>query len=83
MSISILQRPSDIQPAQSPIVFSIYENSGAITGSEFQYTANLYIWSGSLNNSGSALYQARKFPNPAGSGIFDFSKFINSTTKDN
>ena len=79
MSISILQRPSDIQPAQSPIVFSVYENNGAITGSEFQYTANLYIWSGSLNQSGSYVYQARKFPNPAGSGIFDFGKFINST----
>jgi len=79
MAISILQRPSDIQPAQSPIVFSILESTNAITASEFQYTANLYIWSGSLSQSGSYLYQARKFPNPAGSGIFDFSKFINST----
>ena len=80
MAISILQRPSDIQPAQSPIVFSVYETTSSfVTGSEFQYTANLYIWSGSLNNSGSYIYQARKFPNPAGSGIFDFSRFINST----
>lgn len=83
MSIQVLQKPSDIQPAQSPIVFSVFESgSNAYTASEFQYTANLYIWNGAPNQSGSYLYQARKFPNVSGSGIFDFSRFINSTLTD-
>jgi len=80
MPIQILQKPSDIQPAQSPIVFSVFESgSNAYTASEFQYKADLYIWSGTQNQSGSYLYQARKFPNVSGSGIFDFSRMINST----
>jgi len=80
MSITVLQKPSDIQPAQSPIVFSVITSgSQAYTASEFQYTANLYVWSGAQNQSGSYLYQARKYPNQSGSGIFDFSRMINST----
>ena len=82
MSISILQRPKDVQPAQSPIVFSVITSgseANAYTASGFQYTANLYAWTGFENNSGSYIYQARKYPNPSGSGIFDFSKMINST----
>lgn len=83
MSITIIQKPSDIQPAQSPIVFSVVTSgSQAYTASEFQYTANLYIWDGSPSNSGSYLYQARKYPNATGSGIFDFSRMINSTLTD-
>ena len=82
MAIQILQKPEDIQPAQSPVVFSVVENTGAYTGSEFQYTANLYIWDGTPNDSGSYLYQARKYPNVNGSGIFDFSRMINSTLTD-
>lgn len=80
MSIQVLQKPSDIQPAQSPIVFSVITSgSQAYTASEFQYTANLYVWSGNMNQSGSYLYQARKYPNQSGSGIFDFSRMINSS----
>ena len=85
MPIQILQKPGDIQSAQSPIVFSVITSgseANAYTSSEFQYIANLYIWSGNQSQSGSYLYQARKFPNPSGSGIFDFSKFINSTLTD-
>jgi hypothetical protein len=83
MSIQILQRPTDIQPAQSPIVFSVQETIPSfITASEFQYTANLYIWDGTPQSSGSYLYQARKYPNATGSGIFDFSRMINSTLTD-
>jgi hypothetical protein len=82
MSITVVQKPEDIQSAQSPIVFSVLESTQAYTSSEFQYTANLYIWSGNMNQSGSYVYQARKYPNPSGSGIFDFSKFINSTLTD-
>jgi len=83
MSITIIQKPSDIQPAQSPIVFSVnLSGSQAYTSSEFQYTANLYVWSGNESQSGSYIYQARKYPNISGSGIFDFSRMINSTLTD-
>jgi len=83
MSITVLQKPSDIQAAQSPIVFSVITSgSQAYTASEFQYTANLYIWSGNMSQSGSYIYQARKYPNQSGSGIFDFSRMINSTLTD-
>ena len=83
MSITILQKPGDIQPAQSPIIFSVVTSgSTAYTASEFQYTANLYIWDGLPQNSGSYIYQARKFPNASGSGIFDFSRLINSQIQD-
>ena len=79
MAITVLQKPSDIQAAQSPIVFSVVESTQAYTSSEFQYTANLYVWTGNMNQSGSYIYSARKYPNQSGSGIFDFSKMINST----
>jgi hypothetical protein len=83
MSIQIIQKPSDIQPAQSPVVFSVTTSgSNAYTSSEFQYTANLYVWDGSPSNSGSYIYQARKYPNSTGAGIFDFSRMINSTLTD-
>lgn len=83
MSISINQAPSDIQPAQSPIVFSVYESiTSYVTSSEFQYTADLYVWDGTLNDSSSYIYQARKYPNQANYGIFDFSRMINSTLTD-
>jgi hypothetical protein len=83
MSITILQKPGDIQPAQSPIIFSVVTSgSTAYTASEFQYTANLYIWDGLPQNSGSYIYSARKFPNASGSGIFDFSRLINSQLTD-
>ena len=82
MSINILQKPGDIQPAQSPIVFSVITSgSNAYTASQFQYTANLYIWDGLPQNSGSFIYTAVKFPNASGSGIFDFSRLINSRFK--
>ena len=79
MSIVVNQKPSDIQPAQSPIVFSVTENTASfVTASEFQYTANLYCWSGNMNQSGSYIYQLRKYPNQAGAGIFDVGRIINS-----
>ena len=83
MATTLLQTPSDIQPAQSPIVFSVITSgSQAYTASEFQYKAFLYVWSGTMNQSGSYIYQARKYPNVSGSGIFDFNKMINSTLTD-
>ena len=83
MAIQILQKPGDIQPAQSPIVFSVFESgSNAYTASEFQYVAYLWIWQGDLSQSGSYDYQLRKFPNVSGSGIFDFNRIINSQLQD-
>ena len=83
MAISITQTPSNIQPAQSPLVYSVTETTQAYTGSEFQYTANLYIWSGNQNASGSSYaYQLRKYPNQVGTGIFDFGRMVNSTLTD-
>jgi hypothetical protein len=85
MAIQIIQKPSDIQPAQSPIVFSVITSGSelnAYTASEFQYTANLYVWDNTPASSGSYIYQARKYPNQSGSGIFDFSRMINSTLID-
>lgn len=83
MSITVLQKPGDLQPAQSPIIFSVTTTAGqAYTASQFQYIANLYIWSGTPKDSGSFVYSARKFPNASGSGIFDFSKLINSSLTD-
>jgi hypothetical protein len=83
MAIQVLQKPSDIQAAQSPIVFAVSESiAAAVTSSEFQYTANLYVWSGAPSDSGSYIYQARKYPNLSGSGIFDFNRMINSTLTD-
>ena len=80
MSIVLNQKPGDIQPAQSPIVFSVTENTASfVTASEFQYKANLYIWSGTLTQSGSYLYQLRKYPNQDGAGVFDVARIINST----
>jgi hypothetical protein len=60
-------------------VFSVLEGTNAFTASEYQYTEELYVWTGSYRQSGSALYEARKFPNQSGAGIFDFSRMINST----
>lgn len=83
MPISITQTPSNIQPAQSPLVFSVTETTQAYTASQFQYTANLYIWSGNTNASGSTYaYQLRKYPNQVGTGIFDFGRMVNSTLTD-
>jgi hypothetical protein len=83
MSIVVNQKPSDIQPAQSPIIFSVTENTASfVTASEFQYQANLYVWSGTLSQSGSYIYQLRKYPNQSGAGIFDVSRIINSTLID-
>jgi hypothetical protein len=81
MATTLLQTPSDIQPAQSPVVFSV--SNTAYTGSEFQYTANVWAWFGAPtgSDSGSYIYSLRKFPNPAGSGIFDLSRILNSTLR--
>ena len=80
MSISINQYPASASLAQSPIVFSVNETStGVLASSSFQYIAELYYWTGSESNSGSADYTLQKYPNTSDYGIFDFSRIINST----
>jgi hypothetical protein len=80
MAVSIIQSPGAIVPSQSPIAFSIL--SPSYTGSAFQYTAKLWAWSGSESNSGSYLYEIRKYPNQNGYGIFDFSRVLSSQIRD-
>jgi hypothetical protein len=82
-NIYFQQYPFSFQPAQSPIIVSVgLTGSLAYTASEFQYTAKLWVWDGDYSNSGSYIYEARKYPNSVGAGIFDFSKMINSTLTD-
>ena len=82
MALQIIQKADDIQPAQSPIIFTVAETTQAYTASQFQYISYLWVWSGDLSDSGSYDYQLRKFPNASGSGIFDFSRLINSQLTD-
>lgn len=83
MSLSILQYPASASLAQSPMVFSVFENTDAVISQSFQYYADLYYWTGSLNNSGSvAKYTLVKYPNESFVGMFDVSRIINSTLTD-
>lgn len=84
MAIEILQYPASCSLAQSPIVCAVSESvSGSIASSSFQYVAELYYWTGALNDSGAlADFTLAKYPNESLSGIFDFSKIINSTLQD-
>jgi hypothetical protein len=79
MAITINQTPATASLAQSPIVFSLGETGGVLFSSSFQYNADLYYWTGSVNDSGSYQYQMVKYPNQTGTGIFDFSRILNST----
>jgi hypothetical protein len=83
MSISITQNPAIVSLAQSPIVFSVFENTAIVANTGFQYVAELYYWTGSTTNSGSLPdYVLSKFPNTSYTGIFDFSRILNSTLQD-
>ncbi len=83
MSISITQTPAVVSLAQSPIVFSVFENTSIVANPGFQYVAELYYWTGSTNNSASVPdYVLSKFPNTSFTGIFDFSRILNSTLQD-
>lgn len=83
MSISITQTPAVVSLAQSPIVFSVFENTGIVVNTGFQYVAELYYWTGSTNNSASVPdFVLSKFPNTSFTGIFDFSRILNSTLQD-
>ena len=81
MAITILQTPATVSLSQSPMVFSI-SSSTAVANSGFEYVCNLYIWDGSVANSGSYAYQLVKYPNNAKCGIFEFGRIVNSTMTD-
>lgn len=83
MSLSITQTPATASLAQSPIIFTVAESNAAlITSQSFQYTGELYYWTGSIYNSGSIDYTISKFANTSGVGIFDLNRIINSTLTD-
>ena len=83
MSLSITQTPTSVSLAQSPLIFTTFENTQVITSSSFQYTADLFIWSGSISAAPTASnYTLVKFPNPSNVGIFDTSRIVNSTLTD-
>ena len=83
MSLSITQTPASCSLAQSPIIFSVLENTPVITSSSFQYVGELFYWTGSLTSSSSvADYTIIKYPNTTGTGIFDLNRIINSTLTD-
>lgn len=80
MSLLITQTPTSVSLAQSPLVFTLAEGTQVITSSSFQYTAALFIWSGSVSAAPTASnYTLVKFPNPSNVGIFDVSRIVNST----
>lgn len=78
MALVFNQLPPTMSLAQSPIAFSVFEDTGLYSGSEFQYTCQLTYWTGSESASGSYDYLLSKFPNTSGVGIFDLSRVLNS-----
>ena len=83
MSLLITQTPTSVSLAQSPLIFTLAENTQVITSSSFQYTADLFIWSGSVGAAPTASnYTLVKFPNLSNVGIFDVSRIVNSTLTD-
>jgi hypothetical protein len=83
MALSITQTPALVSLAQSPIIFTVSENTPVYTSSSFQYVGELFYWTGSLTNSSSvADYTITKYPNTSNVGIFDLNRIINSTLTD-
>jgi hypothetical protein len=83
MALSITQTPATASLAQSPIIFTVAESNPVVfTSSSFQYIGELYYWTGTPLNSGSADYTITKFPNSSEVGIFDLNRIINSTLTD-
>lgn len=80
MSYSIIQEPQFINAGQSPIIFSV-SSSQYVGANNFQYIAELSIWTGSTSNSASAeVWTLAKYPSSQGfTGIFDVSRILNST----
>jgi hypothetical protein len=83
MAFSITQTPATVNLSQSPVIYTVFEDTPVITSSSFQYVGELYYWTGSLTQSGSAAdYTVVKYPNTSGRGIFDLNRIIYSTLTD-
>jgi hypothetical protein len=84
MAFSITQTPATASLAQSPIVFTVFEDGEAVNeSSSFQYVGELLYWDGLPSVSSSAeRYEMVKFPNASDRGMFDFGKILNSTLTD-
>lgn len=78
MALVFNQLPPTMSLAQSPVAFSVFENTGLYSGSEFQYICQLDYWMGNESASGSYDYLLTKYPNTSGVGIFDVSRVLNS-----
>ena len=78
MALVFNQLPPTMSLAQSPVAFSVFENTGLYSGSEFQYICELTYWMGNESASGSYDYFLTKYPNTSGVGIFDLSRVLNS-----
>ena len=78
MALVFNQLPPTMSLAQSPVAFSVFEDSTLYAQNEFQYTCQLTYWMGNESASGSYDYLLTKFPNTSGVGIFDLSRVLNS-----
>lgn len=78
MALVFYQTPPSLSLAQSPVAFSVLENTGLYAQPEFQYTCQLTYWQGQETVSGSYDYYLTKYPNTSGAGIFDVSRVLNS-----
>jgi hypothetical protein len=78
MALAFYQTPPTLSLAQSPIAFSVLEDTGLYSASEFQYTCQLTFWTGSVASSGSYDYYLTKYPNTSGAGLFDVSRVLNA-----
>jgi hypothetical protein len=80
MALSITQTPAVVSLAQSPMIFTLSENTGVVASASFQYYLDLYYWQGSITSPPAiSQYTLVKYPNASNVGIFDVSKIINST----
>jgi hypothetical protein len=80
MALSITQTPAVVSLAQSPMIFTLSENTGVVASASFQYYLDLYYWQGSITSPPTvSQYTMAKYPNASNVGIFDVSKIINST----
>jgi hypothetical protein len=80
MALSITQTPAVVSLAQSPMVYTLSENTSVISSASFQYYLDLYYWQGDITTPpATSQYTLVKYPNASNVGIFDVSKIINST----
>ena len=80
MSYSFIQTPQNLSLGQSPTIFSV-SSSAYVGNPQFQYVAELTIWTGSQYASASGdIWTLAKYPSSEGlTGIFDMSRILNST----